>query len=262
MTIFDGIILGIVEGITEFLPISSTAHLILTTKLLGLKNSASLKAYETIIQFGAILAVVLIYKNKIFSLNKKKNNQKLNSTFILWLKLCIAFIPTGLVGLFFYSTIKKFFTVEYSIIFMIITGIIFIVTEKFYKNSQNTNSVSFTKSIVIGFFQTISLIPGISRSGATIIGGMMIGLSRHAAVEFSFLLAIPTMLVATGYEIYKGYDDFLTNYSLLPLIVGFIVSFVVSFVVVKWFLNFIKHYTFTPFGIYLIISGIFFYFAL
>lgn len=263
MTILDSIILGLVEGITEFLPVSSTAHLILTAKLLGLKETASLKAYETIIQFGAILAVLFIYKEKIFFDIKDKVQRKNKLT--LWLKLCIAFIPTGLVGLFLYSSIKEFFTPSATIWFMIITGTIFILVEKLHNEKDhhidNLEKTSFLKSILIGLFQAISLLPGVSRSGATIIGGMLVGLKRKTAVEFSFLLALPTMLVATAYEIYKGYEDFVFD-SMITLSVGFVVSFFASFLAVKWFLRFVEKYDFIPFGIYLIVSAIGFYFLI
>ena len=260
MTIFDSIILGIVEGITEFLPVSSTAHLILTAKLLGLSETVSLKAYETIIQLGAILAVLFIYKDKIFWKSNSKQSKK--KSLLLWLKLCIAFIPTGLAGLFLYSLIKAFFTPSATVWFMIITGILFILIEKLHNEKDhhinNLENVTIFKSILIGFFQVISLLPGVSRSGATIIGGMLIGLKRKTAVEFSFLLALPTMFVATAYEIYKGYDDFVFD-SLTTLGIGFVVSFIFSYIAVKWFLKFVENYTFIPFGIYLILSGIGFY---
>jgi undecaprenyl-diphosphatase len=265
MTILDSIILGLVEGITEFLPVSSTAHLILTAKLLGLEETIALKAYETIIQFGAILAVLFIYKDKIFWSNNKKSQNSFKQTLILWLKLGIAFIPTGIIGLLFYSSIKEFFTPSATIWFMIGTGIIFILVEKLHnEKDHHINSLqktSFIKSILIGLFQAISLLPGISRSGATIIGGMLIGLKRKTAVEFSFLLAIPTMLVATLYEIYKGYEDFVFD-SIITLGIGFVVSFFASFLAVKWFLKFIEKYDFIPFGIYLIVSGLGFYFLI
>jgi undecaprenyl-diphosphatase len=263
MTILDSVILGVVEGITEFLPISSTAHLILTAKILGLQETASLKAYETIIQFGAILAVLFIYKDKIFWSNTNKNSQSMKQTIILWIKLCVAFVPTGLVGLLFYSAIKAFFTPSATIWFMIATGSIFILVEKLHNEKDHhidsLEKTSFIKSILIGFFQTIALLPGVSRSGTTIIGGMLIGLKRKTAVEFSFLLAIPTMLVATAYEIYKGYDTFVFD-SLLTLGIGFVVSFLASFLAVKWFLKFVEKYDFIPFGIYLIVSACLFYF--
>ena len=137
MTIFDSIILGIVEGITEFLPVSSTAHLILTAKLLGLQETASLKAYETIIQFGAILAVLFIYKDKVFWSKDKTAPNSIKNTLILWIKLAIAFIPTGIAGLFLYSSIKAFFTPSATVWFMIVTGIVFIIVEKIHKEQHH-----------------------------------------------------------------------------------------------------------------------------
>ncbi len=253
MTILESIILGAVEGITEFLPVSSTAHLILTAKLLGLKETDALKAYETIIQLGAILAVVFIYK------------ERLTHSISLWFKLGVAFVPTGLAGLFLYSYIKDLFTPSATVWFMIGAGIVFIVVEKIHSEKDHhiddASETSLKKSFLIGCFQTIALLPGVSRSGATIIGGMLLGMKRKAAVEFSFLLAIPTMFVATGYEVYKGYESFVVD-SLITLGVGFVTSFIFSYLAVKWFLDFISKYDFVPFGIYLIVSGVGFYFIL
>jgi len=253
MTIVDSIIMGAVEGITEFLPVSSTAHLILTAKILGLKETEALKAYETIIQFGAILAVLFIYK------------ERLTKSFSLWVKLGVAFVPTGVAGLFLYSYIKDLFTPSATIWFMIGAGIVFILVERVHKEREDDiediNKTSYLRSFLVGCFQTIALLPGISRSGATIIGGMLLGMKRTAAVEFSFLLAIPTMFVATSYEIYKGYDSMVID-SLITLSVGFVTSFIFSYFAVKWFLDFISKYDFTPFGIYLIVSGVGFYFIL
>jgi undecaprenyl-diphosphatase len=145
---------------------------------------------------------------------------------------------------------------------MIATGIVFIVVELLHKeqkyHTNHLNNMSYTKSILVGLFQAIALLPGVSRSGATIIGGLLIGLQRKTAVEFSFLLALPTMFVATAYEIYKGYNDFVFD-SLTTLGIGFVVSFIFSYIAVKWFLKFVENYTFIPFGIYLILSGIGFY---
>ncbi|OPX26334.1 MAG: undecaprenyl-diphosphatase [Epsilonproteobacteria bacterium] len=263
MTIIDSIILGIVEGLTEFLPISSTAHLILTANFLGLEPNMSLKAFETIIQLGAIVAVVFIYKDRIlFDVSSKKSY---NTTMKLWLKLCLAFVPTGLVGLFFYSFIKELFNFQASLYFMAATGVAFLIIEWLHDEKahhiKDINKTSYIKSVLIGCFQVISLLPGVSRSGATIMGGMLLGLKRKTAVEFSFLLAIPTMLVATVYELYKGYGVF--KYDEMFLIgVGFFVSFVSSYVAVKWFLKFIEKYSFVPFGIYLIVSSLVLFFVL
>ncbi|MCV6606999.1 MAG: undecaprenyl-diphosphatase UppP [Campylobacterales bacterium] len=253
MTIIDSLIMGFVEGITEFLPVSSTAHLILTARLLGLEENMALKAYETIIQLGAILAVLFIYK------------ERLTGSFSLWIKLSFAFIPTGIAGLFLYSYIKEFFTPSATVWFMVFAGIVFIAVEKLYKEKEHhlddPSDLSYKKSFFVGLFQAIALLPGISRSGATIIGGLLLGMKRRASVEFSFLLAVPTMFVATGYEIYKGYNDFVFD-SLITLGIGFISSFIFSYIAVKWFLSFIEKYTFIPFGIYLIVSGLGFYFIL
>ena len=260
MTMIDAIVLGIVEGLTEFLPISSTAHLILTADFLGLAPTDSLKAFETIIQLGAILAVVFIYKERL--LWDTTSHSSFTATYKLWFKLCVAFVPTGLVGLFFYSAIKEFFTFGSSLLFMATTGVAFILIEWLHNEKphhiEDIHQTSYVKSIAIGVFQTISLLPGVSRSGATIMGGMLLGLKRKTAVEFSFLLAIPTMFVATAYELYKGYEMFVYD-DMVQLSIGFVVSFVFSYIAVKWFLKFIEKYSFTPFGLYLIASSGFLY---
>lgn len=249
MTIFDSIILGIIEGFTEFLPISSTGHLIVASSFLGIEQTAVTKAYEVIIQFAAILAVIFNYKDK-FTLKKID----------LWTKVFLAFIPIGAVGFIFSDQIKGLFSIKVVAIMFIIGGIIFLIVEKFFikedaKTIDDIEDVTLKQAMVIGFAQIFALIPGTSRAGSTIIGALLIGLSRKASAEFSFLLAFPVMSAVTAYDLLKHYKDF-TNESLLTLGIGFVVSFFVAFLTIKLFLKFLEKFTFVSFGIYRILFGI------
>ncbi|RMD45979.1 MAG: undecaprenyl-diphosphate phosphatase [Aquificota bacterium] len=249
MTIFESVILGIVEGITEFLPVSSTGHLILTSKLLGLQQTNIHKAFEVSIQLGSILAVIFLYKERIFH------------SIELWKRLIVAFIPTGALGFFLYKIIKNLFSPYVVSVMLIVGGIIFIIIEKFYKEKEHhiedITQVSYLKAFLIGFFQSLAMIPGTSRSGATIIGGLLLGLKRKAAAEFSFLLAVPTMLVATSYDILKNYNSFQFG-DFVALAVGFLTAFIFAVLTIKLFIRYISHHNFIPFGIYRIIIGIVF----
>jgi undecaprenyl-diphosphatase len=250
MTIFDSIILGAVEGFTEFLPISSTGHLILLSHLLGLEQTQSHKTFEVVIQLGSILAVLFLFSHKLLA---NKN---------LWFKIIIAFIPTALFGFLFYKTIKSLFGVQTVSIMLIAGGIIFLIIEYFRKNHDDTkdktvDELSIKESFIIGVFQTLSMIPGTSRSGSTMIGGLLVKLSRKSAAEFSFLLAIPTMFAATAYDLFKNRHELVVDdYSLLAI--GFITAFIVAFFTVKAMMKFLTTHTFVIFGIYRIIIGVIF----
>ena len=249
MTIFDSIILGAIEGFTEFLPISSTGHLIVASKFLGIDQTAITKAYEVIIQFAAILAVVLNYKDK-FTIKKID----------LWTKVFLAFIPIGAVGFIFSSQIKELFSIEIVAIMFIIGGIIFLLVEKFFIPNEITliddiEKITLKQSMIIGFAQIFALIPGTSRAGSTIIGALLVGLSRKASAEFSFLLAFPVMSAVTAYDLLKHYKDF-SDSNLIALGVGFVVSFFVAYLTIKLFLKFLEKFTFVAFGVYRIIFGI------
>ena len=248
MTIFDSIVLGVVEGFTEFLPISSTGHLIVVSSFLGLEQTNAHKTFEVAIQLGSILAVLFLFVKRLL-VDK-----------ILWLKIMIAFLPTAIFGFLFYKTIKALFGVESVAIMLIIGGFIFLIVEYFRRNHDDSkdktiNDLSIKEALTIGLFQSLSMVPGTSRSGATIIGGLFSGLSRKSAAEFSFLLAIPTMFAATFYDLYKNRNDMIIDdYSLL--IIGFVTAFVVAFFTVKAVMNFLTTHTFIVFGIYRIIFGI------
>lgn len=248
MDIFQAIIIGVIEGFTEFLPISSTGHMIVAAEYMGLPQDAAMKAYEVIIQFAAILAVVLIYRDKI-------TFKKID----LWMKLMAAFVPLAIVGYIFKNQIKALFSVEIVAWMFIIGGIIFLIVEYFYKEQSHhisdVEETNYKQALWIGFAQLFSFIPGTSRAGATIIGGMLVGLDRKASSDFSFLLAIPVMSAVAGYDVLKHYDEFV-GVNWLAFAIGFIVAFVVAYITVKVFLRFIQKFSFVPFGIYRIVFGV------
>jgi len=245
--IFDSILLGIIEGFTEFLPISSTGHLIVASEFLNIEQNSITNAYQVIIQFAAILAVVLNYKEK-FSIKKIE----------LWKKLILAFIPIGIVGFIFSSQIKEMFDIKIVAIMFIVGGIIFLVVERFYKETENhiddVEKVSYKQALYIGLAQIFALIPGTSRAGSTIIGAMLVKLNRKASAEFSFLLAFPVMCATTGYDLLKHYQEF-TDANLFILAVGFITAFIIAYITIKLFLKFLESFTFVAFGIYRIVFG-------
>jgi len=253
MNVLHAIILSIVEGITEFLPISSTGHMILTGTLLKIPETEFVKSFEIIIQLGAILAVLLLYWKKLLT-NKQ--------TFI---RVAIAFVPTAIVGLVLYKFIKDILLGNPWIVVwsLGIGGILLILLEKFHKEKteqkNEIGSMSYPQAFLIGVFQSLSIIPGVSRAAATIVGALLIGMKREPAVEFSFMLAIPTMAAATGLDLIKSGKHFTgTQYELLAI--GFIGAFITALITVKWFIGFIKTHTFIPFAIYRILAALAFYF--
>lgn len=255
MTLFQAFLLGIVEGITEFLPISSTGHLILVSYALRIPDTNFLKSYEIIIQLGAIVGIVVLYWKTLFLKRA------------LWPKLFLAFLPTALVGFTLYPFIKNVLLASpyLTLVSLFFGGVALIIIEKWYtENSHHASNLShltYRQVILIGVFQSISIIPGISRAGATIIGGMLLGAKRKTAVEFSFLLAVPTMIAASGLDLFKSYKTF-TASDVEILTVGFITSFVVAIVAVRYFVHFVQHHTFIPFGIYRIALAVVYWLAL
>ncbi|EAI8472553.1 TPA: undecaprenyl-diphosphate phosphatase [Campylobacter coli] len=246
------LILGIIEGLTEFLPISSTGHMILGTTILGIDINEFWKSFLIIIQLGSILAVLFVFWRKLFK------------GLDIWFKLAVGFFPTGLIGFVLYKYLKELFNGYVVVVMLILGGIVFIVIELAHKNKEyKTNSlekVSFLQAFCIGIIQSLAMIPGTSRSGASIIGGLLLGLNRKTAAEFSFLLAIPTMIVATAYSIYKEPELLSNANALIPLSIGFVTAFVVAVLVIKFFLKFISKFDFIPFGIYRIILGFLFFY--
>ncbi|HMS22134.1 MAG TPA: undecaprenyl-diphosphate phosphatase [Candidatus Levybacteria bacterium] len=250
MDILNAVILGVIEGITEFLPISSTGHLILASRLLGITSTDFLKSFEIFIQSGAILAVILLYWKDIFT------------KFDLLKKVFIAFIPTAVIGLLFYKILKEYLlgNTTITLLSLFLGGIALIIVELSFKkrkiDERTVTQITYKNAILVGLIQSISIIPGVSRSAASIIGGMLLGMDRKTAVEFSFLLAIPTLLAATGLDLIK------TNFSFsyeewTYLVAGFLSSFIVAVLVIKWLVSYVKKYTFIPFGIYRIAIAIF-----
>jgi undecaprenyl-diphosphatase len=249
MNIFDSIIIGVVEGFTEFLPISSTGHMIVVSNYLGLKQDSALKAYEVIIQFAAILAVLIEYRDRI-TLKEKT----------LWSKVLLAFMPLLIVGYIFKEQIKELFDPTLVAVMFIVGGVAFLIIEYFYKESKtrvkSLDTLSYKDAFIIGLFQLLSFIPGTSRAGSTIAGSMLIGVDRKTSAEFSFLLAIPVMGAVSMYDLLKHYKDLMQG-DLAAYGVGFVVAFVVAYITIKLFLAFISRFSFVPFGIYRILFGAF-----
>ena len=249
MTVWDSIILGIVEGFTEFLPISSTGHMIAVSEFLGLKQNNINMAFEVIIQFAAILAVILTYPSK-FTFKHID----------LWTKVMIAFLPIAALGFIFSKQVKAMFSIEIVAIMFIVGGIIFLIVERFYKENEthtlDVEDVTYKQAIWIGLAQIFALIPGTSRAGASVIGAMLVGLNRKTSAEFSFLLAFPVMCATTAYDLLKHHEEIFMSANLLNLAVGFVVSFIIGFLTIKIFLKFLEKFTFVAFGIYRIVFGI------
>lgn len=250
MSIIQAAILGIVEGLTEFLPVSSTGHLMIASRLLGLGDSAFVKSFDIAIQFGAILAVLVLYGSQAFRDRK------------LFTRVSAAFIPTAIVGFALYKLIKGYFLESVPLVAwsLLLGGIAILVFEywverRAQKPVGDIDSMSIRQAVVVGAFQSLAVIPGVSRSAATIIGGMISGISREAIVRFSFLLAVPTMLAAAGYDLMKSAASFGTD-ELASLAVGFAVSFGVALLAVRWFTAFVSKHTFRPFAWYRIALGL------
>lgn len=258
MNILDSVILGLVEGLTEFLPISSTAHLIFTSKILHLQQNEFLKFFEVFIQSGAIIAVLILYFNQFI---KNKNNFK---------NVMISFIPTAIIGFLLYKIIKKiFFTSDYLIIgSLIFVGLIFMIIEFFISNknitlNKNITNISPKNAFIIGLCQALAVVPGVSRAGSVIIIMMLLGYKREQAALYSFLLAIPTIFAASGYDLIKTDTTIIfQNNNFLLLIIGFITSFLSALFVIKWFIKYLQNNSLSNFGIYRIILGLIILFLL
>lgn len=252
--ILKTVILGIVEGITEWLPISSTGHLILVDEFINLNVSGAFKEmFDVVIQLGAIMAVVVLYFHKLNPLSPKKNRAQKHDTMVLWYKVIIAVLPAAVIGILFDDAIHdRFFNPIVVAATLIIYGILFIVIENHNERSRrremnSLKGLTYRMAFIIGVFQVLSLIPGTSRSGATIVGGILIGCSRTVAAEFSFFLGIPVMFGASLLKIVKFGFAF-TGTELLVLAVGMIVSFLVSIVAIKFLMGYVKRHDFKAFG--------------
>ena len=257
------VILGIVEGITEWLPVSSTGHMILLDEFIKLKVSPEfMELFLVVIQLGAICAVPVLFWDKLYPFSKKKSIEERKATWSLWGKVVVGVLPAAVIGLpfddFFDEHLRGYVVVS---IALIVYGVAFIVVEKLKKDKsfrvERVEDLTYTDALKIGAFQMLSLIPGTSRSGSTILGGISCGISRTASSEFSFFMAIPVMLGASAFKILKfilkGYTA--TGAEIALLIIGMVVSFFVSVLVIRFLMDFVKRHDFTPFGIYRIALG-------
>lgn len=251
MDFIDAIILGIVEGLTEFLPVSSTGHLILVSRLLSLPETDFLKTFQISIQLGAILAVVVLYFRKLFL------------EWEIMKRLAVALVPALGIGFLFYASIRKLFESEITVVVMLFFGgVAIILFEIFHKNkagmTEDLATLPYRTAFSIGAFQALSVIPGVSRAAATILGGLWLGLTRTAIVEFSFLLAVPTMVAATTLDLAKHAALF-SREDFHLLAIGFLVSFAVALAAVKFLLRFVESHTFIAFGVYRIVIAFLFF---
>jgi undecaprenyl-diphosphatase len=250
MSIIQSIVLSIIEGLTEFLPISSTGHMILVSSIMNIQEDAFVKTFEISIQIGAVMAIVLQYAKRFLK------------GISIYLKLVTAFIPTGIVGILAYPYIKAYLFNSTIVVFsLILGGIVLILIDKKVLAQQSKidvlESITFKNAFFIGLFQSISLIPGVSRAAATIVGGIFNGLDKRQAIVFSFLLAVPTMFIATGYDLYKTSIHF-SGHEIFLLSLGLAVAFITAWFAVKVFLKIVQNYGFKYFGYYRIIIGIIF----
>lgn len=276
MTLLQTIIISIVEGLTEFLPVSSTGHMLIAENLLGVENSDFVRAFTIIIQFGAILSVVVLYWNRFFRLDHtpapagSNGWQKFIYKWRFYWLLLVAFVPTGIVGL----VVKKSGMIDFMLtpsnaiwivpVMLVLGGIFMLFCDNIFNKGTEQNKVTERRAFWIGLIQCLSMIPGTSRSMATIVGGMSQKLTRRRAAEFSFFLAVPTMAAATGLdvlELFVGSDAVGTNWAtsenLVMLLIGCVVAFVVALLAMKWFVDFLSKYGFKPFGWYRIVIGAF-----
>ena len=265
LTLFQTIVIAIVEGLTEFLPVSSTGHMIIAQNLLGVKSTEFVKAFTFIIQFGAILSVVVLYWKRFFRLNHAPVPEGCGALkrflhkYDFYWKLLVAFIPAAVLGLLFSDMIDAMLeSVRVVAIMLIVGGVFMLFCDKLFGNGNEKTQMTEKRAFIIGLFQCISMIPGVSRSMATIVGGMAQKLTRKAAAEFSFFLAVPTMFAATVYKMAKlfmdGGTEIITT-NMMPLIVGNVVAFIVAMLAIKFFISFVTKYGFKAFGWYRIIVG-------
>ena len=259
--LLKAVFLGIVEGITEWLPISSTGHMILVEKFIQLNASAAFKEmFFVVIQLGAILAVVLLYFHKLNPFSPSKSSKERQDTMSIWYKVIVGIIPAGVFGFLFDDWLNEhLYNYKTVSIMLIVYGVLFIIIENRNKgrngNIRSFNDLSYKTAFLIGVFQVLALIPGTSRSGATILGAILLGTSRYIAAEYSFFLSIPIMFGASGIKLLKFGLSF-TSMEIAILITGMVVAFIVSVVAIKFLMSYIKNNDFKAFGWYRIILGI------
>lgn len=278
MSIIEAIVIAIVEGLTEFLPVSSTGHMIITQALLGIESTPFVKAFTVVIQFGAILSVVVLYRQRFFRLNpvqimdpeavkgmstwKKWGTyvQRLLYKFDFYWKLLIALVPAGVLGLLLGDQIDALLeNVSVVAVMLVAGGIVMLFVDKWFDKPDPNQTITWKRALKIGCFQCIAMIPGVSRSFATIVGGMSVKLDRKNAAEFSFFLAVPTMAAAAGYKLYQLMKDPvgmpMLHDNLTLLLIGNAVAFLVAVIAIKFFIDFITRHGFKAFGYYRIIIG-------
>ena len=266
LTLIETIIIAIVEGLTEFLPVSSTGHMVITQGLLGVESTEFVKAFTFIIQFGAILSVVVHYWKRFFQLNRTPAPadatplKRFLHRYDFYWKLLVAFIPAAVLGLLFSDAIDAMLeSVTVVAVMLILGGIFMLFCDRIWGNGSEDTPLTEKRAFMIGLFQCISMIPGVSRSMATIVGGMAQKLTRRAAAEFSFFLAVPTMFAATLFKMLKlfmdGGTEILVN-NLSVLIIGNVVAFIVALLAIKFFISFVTKYGFKAFGWYRIVVGL------
>lgn len=243
MSYFEAVIIAIVEGLTEFLPISSTGHMIIAEKLLGTEMNEFTKAFTVNIQFGAILSVIILYWKRFLQ------------SFSFYYKLFVAFIPAAILGFLFSDQIDAMLESVFVVALMLLLGgIFFLFVDKMFNNTDENREPTYKNAFVIGLFQCIAMIPGVSRSAASIIGGMQQKLTRTKAAEFSFFLAVPTMAAASAYKLLKDYKHFNAE-NIGVLLVGNLVAFIVALLAIKFFITYLQKHGFKVFGYYRIVVG-------
>ncbi len=264
MDILDSIIIAIIEGLTEFLPVSSTGHMIIAQNILGVESTNYVKAFTFIIQFGAILSVIWLYWKRFFQLNNTPAPEnagwvrRLLHKYDFYWKLFIAFIPAAIFGLLFSDAIDAMLEKVWVVAVMLVVGGVFMLfCDNIFNKGSESTKLTEKRAFMVGLFQCIAMIPGVSRSMATIVGGMSQRMTRKAAAEFSFFLAVPTMLGATVYKCYKliKEDPGIIYNNLDTLAIGNIVAFIVALLAIKFFINFVSKYGFKAFGWYRIVVG-------
>jgi undecaprenyl-diphosphatase len=265
MDTLQAIIISIVEGITEFLPISSTGHMIITQKLLGIESTEFIKAFTVNIQFGAILSVVVLYwkkfiptlkENAVGLVGNKSDRQGLIPMLLFYSKLLVAFIPAAVIGFLFSDIVDSMLeNVVVVAVSLIVGGVVLLFIDSMFGEPSENQEISYKSAFKIGFFQCIAMIPGVSRSAATIIGGMASKLSRQNAAEFSFFLAVPTMFAASAYKLLKDYQILFEGNNLYILVVGNVASFIVAMISIKYLMKYLTNHGFRVFGWYRIVVG-------
>ena len=264
--ILKAILFGIVEGITEWLPVSSTGHIILLDEFIQLQATDAFKSmFDVVIQLGAILAVIVLFFHKLNPFAPSKSKEEKGQTWTLWFKVCLAILPSGILGVLFDDWMDAHLhNATVVSIALIVYGIAFILVErrnqgKYARSIADVHDIGWKTAIFIGCFQALSLIPGTSRSGSTILGAILLGVGRSAGAEFSFFMAIPTMLGASAIKLLKFFletGDRMASQELTVLIVGMVVSFIVSLLVIKGLMEYVRKHSFAAFGVYRIILGI------